>query len=40
MEDMSSEYNDHCCHECGEELSQLAGDWLCPDCDDVDKFIV
>lgn len=40
MKDMPERYNDHHCHECGEDLFQLDGAWHCPKCDAVDSFTV
>jgi len=31
-------YSDHHCHNCGEDLFQLGGDWYCAECDDVSEF--
>lgn len=38
MEDMPERYSDHHCHDCGEDLFQLSGNWYCPECDDVSEF--
>lgn len=31
---VSDEYSWNECDECGEELCQVSGDWVCPDCED------
>lgn len=40
MEDMPDPYSDHRCDTCGEDLFQLQGDWFCPECDNVDTFVL
>jgi len=35
---VSDEYSGHLCHDCSEELYQRNGDWLCPECGEVDDF--
>lgn len=33
-----SEYTDHECRDCGEDLFQLDGEFYCPACDSVSGF--
>jgi uncharacterized Zn finger protein (UPF0148 family) len=38
MTNMAEEYSDNHCHDCGEDLLQLDGNWMCPECDGMDSF--